>query len=83
MVDKMELRNNFFSTSFPIPPPLGNDEEKFYFFIGGREMCVGGRGVCVCVGGVLETMILLFQFFRNAKTGTDFNNLTLTYKRNL
>ena len=41
MVDKMELRNNFFSTSFPMPPPLANDVEKLYFYIGGR----GGGGI--------------------------------------
>ena len=48
MVDKMELRNSFFSVSFPISPPtLGNNAEKFFFSTSFPS-------------GLLETMILLF-----------------------
>ena len=36
MVDLLELRNNFYSTSLPIPLPLASDVEKFYRRRGGE-----------------------------------------------
>ena len=50
MVDKFELRNNFFSTSFPIPPRWDQCGKVLLFRTDPK-------------GGPLETMILLFHFF--------------------